>query len=474
MKRILYILCLLLTLNLFISCNKKSDNSSINDNIIVTIVYGEGFDNEVYTLKKGEKLTEPKKKEVEHKELIGYTYENGNTFSFDTPLNNDLTIYALWQTEQVTATFFGFDRKTIIEEVTIDYGSTLIYPAEPSIEQCVGYVKVFDSWSKKVDKLTSNIAIYAKYKEVYEQINITIKNIDLEIVDTKQIDYGDSIYELEEPNINKKEGYYYKFLGWYNELTDELFDFDQEITKNTTIYPKYKVGKIKKLLLEESTISFLGDSISTFYSPNSDVNSFYGGENEFYYPTYSQTVKDVTKTWWYQTYTQLGSKLGINNSLSGSAAYGSSNEAGMSSTRINTLDNNGTPNIVIIFLGTNDNVNGHTKENIETAYKSMIEQITTNYVIEDGDEFIVPDIYIINNGYTAYNGYYYTETKRLEYNEVFKKLADAYNNVKLFDLASLITKDNYAQYLGDNLHYNSDGMTLIALNLTKQIKKDYE
>ena len=83
------------------------------------------------------------------------------------------------------------------------------------------------------------------------------------------------------------------------------------------------------------------------------VNSLYGGHNQFYYPIYSATVKNVEQTWWHQTYTKLGLKLGVNNSWSGSAAYGHSESAGMSDARLKTLDDNGTPNIVVIFLGKN-------------------------------------------------------------------------------------------------------------------------
>ena len=47
-------------------------------------------------------------------------------------------------------------------------------------------------------------------------------------------------------------------------------------------------------------ISILGDSLSTFYSEDASLTSVYHGDNEFYYPRYSQTIKTVDKTWWYQ------------------------------------------------------------------------------------------------------------------------------------------------------------------------------
>ena len=47
-------------------------------------------------------------------------------------------------------------------------------------------------------------------------------------------------------------------------------------------------------------ISILGDSLSTFYSEDAALTSYYHGDNEFYYPRYSQTIKTVEKTWWFQ------------------------------------------------------------------------------------------------------------------------------------------------------------------------------
>ena len=178
-------------------------------------------------------------------------------------------------------------------------------------------------------------------------------------------------------------------------------------------------------------------------------------------------------TWWHQTYTQLNLKLGVNNSWSGSAAYGSGNSAGMSEARLKTLADNGTPNIVVIFLGTNDNVNGHTVTNLETAYINMIEYISENYVDFSNNTAKIPYIYLFTNGYSAYSGYNYTEERRLEYNEMFKKLANTYSNVRIFDLAKYITSDNYSSYLGDSLHYNADGMKLISDKLVEQLTNDF-
>ena len=56
---------------------------------------------------------------------------------------------------------------------------------------------------------------------------------------------------------------------------------------------------------------------------------------------------------------------------------------------------------------------------------------------------------------------------------MFKKLANTYSNVRIFDLAKYITSDNYSSYLGDSLHYNADGMKLISDKLVEQLTNDF-
>ena len=122
-------------------------------------------------------------------------------------------------------------------------------------------------------------------------------------------------------------------------------------------------------------ISILGDSLSTFYSEDAVLTSVYQGDNEFYYPRYSQTIKTVDKTWWYQVIKNNDFELLVNNSLSGSSAYGSSNKAGMSKERINSLFEKGNPDIIFIYLGTNDIVNGYTNTQFEEALRTIINKI---------------------------------------------------------------------------------------------------
>lgn len=102
--------------------------------------------------------------------------------------------------------------------------------------------------------------------------------------------------------------------------------------------------------------SILGDSISTFEGCNPEgYNLFYYGEN-----CKMTGVVASELTWWYQTIQNLGGKLLVNNSWSGSRVARSPERwtqfpAACSDERTNGLHRGDVlPDVIIIFIGTND------------------------------------------------------------------------------------------------------------------------
>ena len=465
MKKYIYLVfSLVLTLGLFCSCKKNL--------YTVTINYEDGTSKIIEDVKKGSIIEEPEFVLPNEVNSIKYLDESGNEFTFTQTINDNLILNGKFVYNEYTINFYDYDNK-LIESIKLPYGSEVIFPDAPTRSGGIGYSYQFKDWTISSTKVTKDINYTARYTKVYDEMTVTLLNVDGSVYEIEKCDYDSYINSYNEPEFEKDSSKFYRFLGWYDQLTEELFDFDAEITKDYTIYPKYDIFDYEEVTLENATISFIGDSISTFYSTTSSVNSLYGGHNQFYYPIYSATVKNVEQTWWHQTYTKLGLKLGVNNSWSGSAAYGHSESAGMSDARLKTLDDNGTPNIVVIFLGTNDNVNGHTVQNLKDAYVKMIEYISINCVDFSNNTAKVPYIYLFTNGYAGYSGYNYTEERRLEYNKMFYELSNTYQNVRIFDLAKHITKDNYTTYLGDSLHYNADGMSLISTKLVEQLQNDF-
>lgn len=94
-------------------------------------------------------------------------------------------------------------------------------------------------------------------------------------------------------------------------------------------------------------VSILGDSISTYsgyLTPNS---------NTAYYPSCQGSpnadITSVDETWWKIVIDKAKMELGVNNSYSGRTLIESATTA-----NVKALDDNGTPDIIIVYLGTND------------------------------------------------------------------------------------------------------------------------
>lgn len=102
------------------------------------------------------------------------------------------------------------------------------------------------------------------------------------------------------------------------------------------------------------SVSILGDSYSTFegfMEPSTNELWYYKKPN-----VNSTDVNDVKQTWWHQFITNNGYKLEKNNSYSGSTVCNTGYRANDYSGRsfITRMRDLGSPDILIIFGGTND------------------------------------------------------------------------------------------------------------------------
>lgn len=469
MKKYIYLSICLILLFSFLGCKKKEKEEKVS----VTIVYGRTYDDVKLQVIKGNTIQEPEYIEEEYAKLISFNLSNGNKFDFSSEINEDITIYAEWDITTFTYTFYDYDGSIYFQKVD-EGGSNIEYPENPTREPGEGYVWSFKKWNNDSIVLVEDEIFRPVYERIYEKVNCKFYDIDkTTVLKDVMINYGDSIGEPKYSEPQKQEGYAYRFDGWYDYETDHPCTIPTEIKEDICVYAKFKQGKITEKPLEDCVISFLGASRDTYYDAYSPVNSLYHGKDQYYYPTYSSTVLRVSDTWWYQTYTGLNIKLGVNNSYSGSCASDNT-MAGNSVARLKTLGNNGIPNIVVVILGANDNVNGYSAEKVYKAYCTIIEYITEHYIEFDGDLCYIPQIYMFNEPYTSYRGYSFTDERRLEYNQKMDQVASEYDNVKVFYASDVITKDNYTLYYGDQMHYNADGMKVLSNALIEKIKNDFK
>ena len=450
MKKAFKLLLMLLALLTLVGCAKKHD-----------VTFSSNGNEEKVSVKDGEKVAEISPGEYQDHEFSGW-YLGEELFDFNTPITEDIKLVAKWDLIKYEITFKNDDGKVIKQEL-VNINEKIVAPSEPTKASDDNFDYTFAGWEKEFDKAVSDLVINATYTKSTRKYSITFYDEDKVEITTNMVEKGSYAKAL---NITKDADsmYSYKLKSWCL-INGEEFDFSASVDKDVKLYPKFERVPVY-FNTTGKKVSIMGDSVSTFYKANDKNNSYYTGDNEFYYPRYCAAIDSSSKTWWMQTIDGIGAKLGVNNSLSGSSVCGSSSTAGQSNARVNTLGEKGEPDIIITYLGINDNVNGNTLAQFEQAYKTMLNKIIAKY--EHAYIFVCTMSY--SAYYTKESHYNYSEETRLAYNEILKKIASEYQ-IGLIDFAQAVTKDNYNKSLNDNLHYNVYGMQQMAKQAIFDITK---
>ena len=220
-------------------------------------------------------------------------------------------------------------------------------------------------------------------------------------------------------------------------------------------------------------ISIMGDSISTFdgYIPTAD------GFNLEHLARYPQDdlLTDVNETWWMQVITALDAKLGINDSWRGATLSGGApvttgttgeNAAMSNPVRIQNLGANGTPDIILLYGGTNDLAHVSKVGSFDAATAPDTVDLTTAKWDNLADGFVhtilrmrhyYPNAQIVAL-LPAVTASYYSDAKLAEGNAVMAQICEHYG-VPYTDLrdCGITTAD-----LPDGTHPDAAGMDYIT------------
>lgn len=224
--------------------------------------------------------------------------------------------------------------------------------------------------------------------------------------------------------------------------------------------------------------SILGDSISTLdgYNPRG-YKVFYSGDN-----CVKSGVSEMADTWWGKVIDFLGGELLVNNSWSGSRVTRLPESetlfpSGCSDERTGNLHiNNVKPDVVIIYLGTNDWAFGaeecYTDKvldddyhcvSFDFAYSTMIGKIRANYPQAEICCCTLNTTFMSKNpGFSfpdAHGGVHLDV-----YNNIIRSAANGFK-CKLIDLAGYhIAYDSI-----DGSHPNAEGMRTLAMMMLREL-----
>ena len=251
-------------------------------------------------------------------------------------------------------------------------------------------------------------------------------------------------------------------------------------------------------------LSLIGDSITTYqgWLPSGNVTRYPRG-----------AITNVEQTWWKKLLNKTGMVIGQNCAWDGSTCSGLSTSttnayAACSDKRISQLGLNGTPDIIICYIGINDwgatynknqtqyggsFVNGafvpvgnYTGEaalpsgelkTFSEAYGCMIGKIQTSYPNAKIYCCTLPQ----TNGKATYNydadGAFPSINRDgvsiADYNDCIRMLANNFG-VEVIEFAKCgITWGNITTYMEDGLHPTPDGMTLLADKAAAKLYDDF-
>lgn len=223
------------------------------------------------------------------------------------------------------------------------------------------------------------------------------------------------------------------------------------------------------------TISFLGDSITTFRGYNPEGYAVF-------FPEYGE-VTEVEDTWWQRVVDDLGLTLYKNGSSSGAAVAGDSTGTEDPACACNELrtgaltgPQGACPEIILVYLGTNDLLNtvplGTNDGTVlveegdiatfSDAYTLMIDKLQSKYppaeiycctLLPVGDYGTkTPYVDFVNgDGFTA-----------ADYGRVIEQIAEN-KGLSVIDLQDCgVTIDNLAEMTTDGVHPTTAGMACIA------------
>lgn len=165
---------------------------------------------------------------------------------WDKPLNNiteDIIVRAIYERviKKFTYTFYDWDG-SIIKQDTIEYGSTIIPPLNPSRQNTNEYTYNFIEWAPTFtngDIITQDIDFYANYEKTKNTFVVNFM-MDNQVI-TEEVEYGSNVIF---PDAPTKEGYH--FVGWS--------DDGQNITNDTVIIPIYEKNVYQVSFIVDSNI----------------------------------------------------------------------------------------------------------------------------------------------------------------------------------------------------------------------------
>jgi uncharacterized repeat protein (TIGR02543 family) len=283
--------------------------------------------------------------------------------------------------------------------------------------------------------------------------------------ESTSVTYG-NFYELPAAS---KEGV--RFGGWY--VGDEKYE-------NSGTWNTASDVTLKAVWLPKYTFSILGDSISSYFGVTDDGETYHSSmtDSPSFYKSINDTgsgLQSVNDTYWKMAADALNLDICVPNGCAASRVTDTIPESydgvvtGLA--RANALhrdgDNTQNPDIILVYMGTNDVGNKISIDMFTPTYRELLETIKVNYPNAK--------IFVATLLPMKHNSNIIPKADIEKYNAEIKRIAGLLElSVVDFYAESGITEDNYTNYTVEGLHPNKNGMQMLAECLERAISFEIE
>lgn len=231
-------------------------------------------------------------------EQYTYTHTGWNHYTIGMTISEDITFTPIFTTEinQYSYQFIDEDG-TVLKEATVDYGSEIIAPENPSKDATQEYTYTFAYWDGYTDGMkqkAETMIFKAVYSAAINQYTYKFIDEDGKELKSETVNYGTEIIPPENPSKASTDKYSYIFKGWNDYkngmiITDNITftaEYTAEINKYTFKFIDYDGTVIK-----EATVAY-GTTIPLPTAPSEHSDQQY----TYTFLSWSGYIKGMTIT----------------------------------------------------------------------------------------------------------------------------------------------------------------------------------
>ena len=225
----------------------------------------------------------------------------------------DLVLYAKWTALQYTYTFQD-ENGTVLKEETVDYGSQIVAPANPTKAGDQQFSYEFAGWDQPFDTVVGDVVIKATYNQIVNKYTYTFQDEDGTVLKQETVDYGTEIVAPANPSKEATQQYTYTFNGWDQPFNKVVEDVVIKATYSATVNKyTYTFQDENGTILKQETVDY-GTEIVAPSEPTKDATPEFTYTFNGWDQAFDKVVEDVVIK---ATYTAIVNKYTVSWEIDG-------------------------------------------------------------------------------------------------------------------------------------------------------------